>query len=169
MSTLPTEPASATADPEMPPKIMLVTTLTAESPPFMGPTSAKAKSTRRRVMPPAFMIAPARTNKGIASSGKERRPASIRCEARASGTSVNKPRPRSEASPIAIAIGSPTTIRRMNPPISTYPMSDQPLLGSASEFWSTLADVPSRELHDPLQRVQARCEAADGHGQVHDQ
>ena len=48
--------------------------LTCASPPLMKPTSEEAKSISRREMPPAFMMAPARMNIGIAIKGKLRAP-----------------------------------------------------------------------------------------------
>ena len=58
--------ASATADPDMPAMIMLVTTVTWPSPPRMCPTRHWAKWTSRCVIPPVFIRLPARMKKGMA-------------------------------------------------------------------------------------------------------
>ena len=66
-------PTAAVSDievPLIPAKNMLVTMLTAASPPRIWPTIVRAKSTRRAEMPLWFMIEPARMNSGTARSGK---------------------------------------------------------------------------------------------------
>ncbi len=61
---------SATAEPEISAKNMRLSTITCASPPRIQPTSAWQKSISRCEIPEAFMIAAARMNSGIASSGK---------------------------------------------------------------------------------------------------
>ena len=68
--TPPTAAVSAIDEPEMPAKSMLVTTLTAASPPWMWPTMAEAKFTSRSDMPDSFIRLPAKMNRGAASKGK---------------------------------------------------------------------------------------------------
>jgi hypothetical protein len=51
----------------MPPKNMLVSTLTWASPPPAQPTSARANSNSRPEMPPAFIVTPASTYSGSAT------------------------------------------------------------------------------------------------------
>ena len=63
--------ASAIDEPETPAIMVLVATLTCPSPPRKWPNSALAKSTRRVVMPAAFMIAAAMMKNGMASSVNE--------------------------------------------------------------------------------------------------
>ena len=66
MSTAPTEAVSDTEDPEMPPNIMLASTLTNPRPPLKRPTNNRLKSIRRVVMPPEFISNPMKTNRGMA-------------------------------------------------------------------------------------------------------
>ena len=65
--SLPVPAASAIAEPDMPAKMMLCTTLTWASPPRKRPTSASQKRSRRSVMLPMFMISAARMKSGTAS------------------------------------------------------------------------------------------------------
>ena len=65
----PSAATSATAEPEISAKNSEVPILTIASPPFTNPIRAEAKEIRRWEMPDEFMIAPARMNKGMASSG----------------------------------------------------------------------------------------------------
>ncbi len=66
-STLPSAVASATAEPETPEKTMQDMTVVRPSPPAKRPTQALAKLMMRAVMPPTFMMLPARMKKGMAS------------------------------------------------------------------------------------------------------
>ena len=75
---VPSPPASATAVPDMPAKITDPATLTWPSPPCSQPTQALAKSKMRSVMPAVFIKLPAMMKKGIASSGKESTPFTMR-------------------------------------------------------------------------------------------
>ena len=59
-----TAETSATVEPEMPEKMYSAATTAMPSPPRNQPTSATARSTRRRAMPPVSMSAPARTKSG---------------------------------------------------------------------------------------------------------
>ena len=70
MMTGPVAATSATAEPEISAKNMDCTMFTCARPPRMNPTSATARSISRCVIDDEFMIAPARMNIGIASSGK---------------------------------------------------------------------------------------------------
>ena len=65
---------SADPDPEMAASPVAATTDTMSRLPTIHPTSAVAKSTIRREIPPASMIAPANTKNGIAMMVKELRP-----------------------------------------------------------------------------------------------
>ena len=66
--TLPELAASASAEPDMPAKMMLCTTLTWARPPRQCPTSALQKRSSRSMMLPLFMNSAARMNSGMASS-----------------------------------------------------------------------------------------------------
>lgn len=68
ISTLPKAVASATAEPDTPEKTMQDITVVRPSPPLNRPTQALAKLMMRAVMPPTFMMLPARMKNGIASS-----------------------------------------------------------------------------------------------------
>jgi hypothetical protein len=59
--------ASAIAEPDIPAKITLCTTLTWASPPRKRPTIASQKRSSRSVMVPLFMISAARMKSGTAS------------------------------------------------------------------------------------------------------
>ncbi len=65
----------ATDDPEMPPKIILATTLTSPNPPPKGRTICRLKAIIRFVMPPTFINSPARINNGSAIRTKLLEPA----------------------------------------------------------------------------------------------
>ena len=67
----PSPAASAFEEPEMPAKIMLVTTLTWPRPPGRWPTMAWASRSSMLVMPAQFMRLAARTKNGMASKMKE--------------------------------------------------------------------------------------------------
>ncbi len=66
----PSAATSATAEPEISAKNSDEPIDTWASPPRIQPNSADANAISRREMPDAFMIAPARMNSGMASSGK---------------------------------------------------------------------------------------------------
>ena len=66
----PSAATSATAEPEISAKNSEAPMDTCARPPRTQPNSADANAISRREMPEAFMIAPARMNSGIASSGK---------------------------------------------------------------------------------------------------
>ena len=76
---LPMAAQSATADPEIPPKKILVTMLVMASPPGNLPTTALANDSTRWVMPLAVIKFPAKRKKGMASSEKDSIPANMRC------------------------------------------------------------------------------------------
>jgi len=94
-------------DPEMPPKIMLATTLTSPRPPPMGRTAYRLKSMMRLVMPPRFISSPASMNSGSAISTKLSQPAQVRCgsSTRKSGCSIT--RYRIEEAPSEKQMGIP--------------------------------------------------------------
>jgi hypothetical protein len=69
MSTVPTVAVSATAEPFMPAKNMLETTLTCANPPRMRPTMARESSRMRCVTTELFISSPVRMKNGIATSG----------------------------------------------------------------------------------------------------
>ncbi len=69
-STIPIPAASATAAPDIPAKIMLLTTFTWPRPPLMWPTMFWARRKIRWVMPPVFIRLPTRMKKGMARRGK---------------------------------------------------------------------------------------------------
>ena len=77
--------ASATAEPEMPPKNMEAATLTWPSPPRMWPNRASANFTSRPAMLVSPASAPARMNRGNATSGKELTALTILCGTTPSG------------------------------------------------------------------------------------
>src|SRR5438105_12484923 len=66
----PSAETSATADPEISAKNIEAPIETIASPPRMKPRIDAAKAMRRREIPEAFMIAPARMKSGTAISGK---------------------------------------------------------------------------------------------------
>src|SRR5207248_10179786 len=66
----PSAAASATAEPEISAKNIEVTVVTWAGARRMNPSSADESAMRRREIPDAFMIAPARMNSGMAMSGK---------------------------------------------------------------------------------------------------
>ena len=66
MEILPVPAASATAEPDMPEKMMLTTMFTWPRPPRNRPTSATQKSFSRVVMEPEFMTFAAMMNSGTA-------------------------------------------------------------------------------------------------------
>ena len=67
--TEPIAEVSATAEPEMPLRNVVASTLTTDSPPRtrVNPTSTSANATMRRAMPPSAMMAPASTKNGMVS------------------------------------------------------------------------------------------------------
>ena len=65
---LPRPAASASAEPDIPAKMMLCTTLTCARPPRKRPTSALQKRSSRSMTLPVFMNSAARMNSGMASS-----------------------------------------------------------------------------------------------------
>jgi hypothetical protein len=73
MRTAPMAAASADAEPEIPANSMLVKMFTCASPPLKCPISALERFTNLRVIPPVFMIWPARIKKGTAIMGNELR------------------------------------------------------------------------------------------------
>ena len=68
MITRPMPTASAIAEPDMPAKMMLATTLTCPRPPRNLPTSTWQNLSKRSVRLPLFMRSAARMNRGTASS-----------------------------------------------------------------------------------------------------
>lgn len=66
----PSAEASATAEPETPPKMVEPTTVTCPKPPGKRPTSRAAKSINRRPRVPRVISTPDKMKKGMASIGK---------------------------------------------------------------------------------------------------
>ncbi len=111
--TTPVPVASATADPDMPAMIMLVTTVTWPSPPRICPTRHWAKCTRRCVIPPVFMRLPARMKKGIASSVKLVVPEYMRAGSMSRTSVCPSPTKKITAvKPMQSAMGSPIRMKR---------------------------------------------------------
>jgi hypothetical protein len=79
MTIEPVPAKSAVEEPIMPPKNMLVTTLTWARPPRNCPTIERANSNSRADMPPAFINPPASTNSGSAMSTKRLMPEIMVC------------------------------------------------------------------------------------------
>jgi len=80
-----TAETSATVEPEIPEKMYSAATTAIPRPPRTQPTSATARATRRRAIPPVSMSAPASTKSGKASSTNESTWWSMVCTAVASG------------------------------------------------------------------------------------
>ena len=85
ISTDPSEDMSAIGEPEIPPKNIEATILTIARPPRIQPTTARARRSRRSVIPPPLMMSPARMKNGTASSEKDARLPTIRWNAISSG------------------------------------------------------------------------------------
>ena len=111
ISTMPSPPASATADPDIPAKIMLARTLAWARPPRMGPTSARAKSKRRSVIPPSFIRRPVSMKNGIEISTKESTPVTMRCAIPTNGKGEKKQTAMKTATPSPTATGTLATAR----------------------------------------------------------
>ena len=62
----------ASAEPEMPPNTIAASTATCARPPEKYPTTTSRKLKMRRVIPNWFIMLPASTKNGMASSGTER-------------------------------------------------------------------------------------------------
>ena len=77
MSSVPSAATSATAEPEISAKNIDEPTVTIDSPPRMKPSRAVARLISRRAIDDAFMMPPAKTNSGTASSGKSVAPWNI--------------------------------------------------------------------------------------------
>src|SRR5690625_6991536 len=75
-NTEPSDEASASADPEIPPKKVLDNTFTSARPPLTFPMTTLARSINLLEIPPSFIISPARIKKGIANKEKEFNPRS---------------------------------------------------------------------------------------------
>lgn len=92
-------------EPEIAAKNIEARIATIDSPPVMPPTQASANLTRRCEIPPPFMSEPARTKKGIASSGAESTAENIRCASTIVGVSFAQIIVSAER-PIETAIGA---------------------------------------------------------------
>src|ERR1700746_1188742 len=94
--TEPIAEVSATAEPEMPLRNVVASTLTIERPPRtrVNPTSTSANATSRRAMPPSAMIAPASTKKGIVSIATLLTPSEIFSISASSGIPIATAPPR---------------------------------------------------------------------------
>ncbi len=102
---------SATAEPLISAKKSDALIVTMDRPPLMNPTTAEAKAIRRRLMPDAFMIAPARMKSGIAIRGNEVAPSNMTSAAFGSAPTPSGPVSIATTAtiPRAIAIGMPST------------------------------------------------------------
>ena len=80
-----TAETSATVEPEMPEKMYSAVMTAMPRPPRIHPTSATARATRRRAMPPVSISAPARMKSGSDSRTKESTWWRIVCTLTASG------------------------------------------------------------------------------------
>ncbi len=109
----PSAATSATADPLISAKKSEALIVTIDSPPRMNPTMAEANAIRRRLIPEAFMIAPARMNSGMAISGNEVAPSNMTRAAFGSAPTPSGPViiAITATSPRAIAMGMPSTTR----------------------------------------------------------
>src|SRR6266481_352455 len=116
--TDPTAAVSADADPDTPEKNIALRTVTNPRPPGSQPTSAEAKSTSRRAVPPTSINVPARMNSGIASSRKTSMPTNRRCANSVSAVNIDRSGMTAAiaipANPSANAIGTPAAINPMN-------------------------------------------------------
>ena len=74
---VPSAATPATAEPEISAKNIEAPIVTIDRPPRTKPKQAEVKAISRREMLDAFMIAPARMNSGIASSGKLEAPSNM--------------------------------------------------------------------------------------------
>src|SRR6516225_1947268 len=110
--TEPIAEVSATAEPEIPLKKVVASTLTADSPPRrrMNPTRTLAKATSRRAIPPSAMIAPASTKNGIVSIATLLTPLEICCMTASTGIPIQSA-PAMAASPREYAIGTPSAMQ----------------------------------------------------------
>ena len=90
--TEPIAEVSATAEPEMPLKNVVATTLTTERPPRtrVKPTSTSANATSRLAMPPSAMMAPASTKNGMVSIATLLTPSEIFSITASSGMPIHK-------------------------------------------------------------------------------
>jgi hypothetical protein len=123
------EEVSATAEPEIPPKIMLASIFIRASPPRTQPIKELEKATIRSVIPPEFITAPARTKKGIAIRGKESIPPTILCTTIARGTFSSSNRKVRLEIPKDTAIGIPIRARiRKSASKSNTDISHSPFL-----------------------------------------
>ena len=102
------------ADPEIPEKIMLLTTFTWPSPPLMWPTMHWARRKILWVIPPVFIRSPTRMKKGMARRGK---PVVLEYMRAGSIMSMsvwpNRMKKTTAVRPMETAMGSPSMIRPM--------------------------------------------------------
>src|SRR5699024_7476507 len=135
----------------------------------MRPMRTLAASTSRLAIPPLFMITPASTNSGIASSGKELMPVNICWEATrtASSAPTSGMAARNALIPMATAIGTEPAMPRMMP---TRRMRADRVVGSMSVL---LADAhvraggPAGDAGHVVQRVEGHQDPADRQCQVY--
>jgi hypothetical protein len=108
---VPRPPASATAEPDMPEKIMLATILACPNPPWTWPTNPLAKENILSVIPPAFIKFPERINNGIAIRTKESTPITILWTMIIMGISEKNTSEPAHANPMAKAMGNRNNTR----------------------------------------------------------
>src|ERR1700680_1005427 len=106
--TEPIADVSATAEPEMPLRKVVASTLTTAKPPRtrVKPTSTSAKATRRRAMPPSAMMARASTKNGMVSMATLLTPSDIFSMTASSGMPIHKAA-TIDASASEYAMGTP--------------------------------------------------------------
>src|SRR5256885_4443820 len=116
----PSAAASATADPEISAKNIEVTMVTWPNAPRIQPRSAEESAMRRREIPDAFMIAPARMKSGMAMRGKLVAPEYMASGALASAAKPPDCRMATIATtPSEMAIGTLTKTSRSTAPKRT--------------------------------------------------
>ena len=104
--------AAATPDPEMAPKSMLATVFVCIRAPGMKPMQTLARLMSLAAMPPVFMMLPASTKNGMASSAKLFMPAKMRFAefSGAVGPMIDMME-RAEPRQMLVPMGTPSTSR----------------------------------------------------------
>ena len=127
--TDPTAAVSALAEPQIPEKNIVERIATMPIAPRIFPTKSMARLTMRVAIPPRPMMVPARMKSGIASSGKESKPASTRCGKMMRKSGESQRIPASAAMPSAIPIGTEKASVRTRVTAITSPMDGFRLRG----------------------------------------
>src|SRR5262245_1017142 len=163
--TEPIAEVSATAEPEMPLKNVVASTLTTDNPPRtrVTPTSTSAKATRRRAMPPSAMMAPASTKNGMVSIATLLTPSEIFSITASSGMPMEIA-PAMAASASEYAIGTPIT-KQKNIVTRRTAMSMDTVRRSV-RVWGQLGERIERSKQEAFDHEQQQASAANGDGQV---